>query len=379
MYKHFFFLFLLLLPSVAGVAVSPSKLVFDDLVVGQVRQGYFFVVANSNQTYYLTSSCPQARLPNQVNVNGREKVEFTVLIKEDKASAFDCSILVEEAKQTNKLVISNAASVRLILNTTTKKQPKLRISLLEVLGTEADQQIPIKLGLQNKGNVKIEPTLVFGLNNNKIRKSISSVRAGEQFQQLVTLEPLPKGQYNGTLSIVDGTLTLAQKNFTLSVAGIEESIGKVVITNVSITPGKTTKIKIAISNKADVALAVKPHVEFWYKDSLIKTVEGNQTFIQNTGELYVYEKLKRGTYTAVVSVQYNKKTTKTHEHTFMVGRNLNPTGWMVKKVGKENLLFIGLMILLVLIMVGKKYIKKCLQRFRSLFVLDKNSMSEASP
>jgi hypothetical protein len=76
----------------------------------------------------------------------------------------------------------------------------------------------------------------------------------------------------------------------------------------------------------------------------------------------IYSKLRRGEYTAKIWVEYNKKKTSYYDLDFFVGRKIGLTGYVVNNVGKENLLFFGLVLVVIVFSLFKKKIKEIYQK-----------------
>lgn len=359
MLKKFLFLFFIFLPLVSAASISPSKILIDDLFLGETSFGYFFVVSDGTEkTFSINSTCAEIVVQDKIIVKNRKKVDFKVLIKEDKLENFDCSIFVEELNSNKGLSLSNTAKLDIILKTTNQKNINSKIYKVEAFISEENQDIPIIVGLQNFGNTKLDPVLNFKISNKEQSINFGSISPKEKFQKLFKLNPLHPGVHNAELVLTQNNLILDKSYFNLTILRVDQNFGKVTIENVNITHGKLTKFEVTVKNHAPAIQNSKLNIELYKKGKFIKVLQSNQTYVKDTSKLTVYDKLNRGSYTADVKVIYNNKESDIVKKSFKIGRSLNPTGFVVNSIGQENATFLLILLIIILVFVSKNYVKK---------------------
>tara|TARA_Y100000310_G_C20637908_1_gene792238 strand:+ start:778 stop:1914 length:1137 start_codon:yes stop_codon:yes gene_type:complete len=366
MIKKIIFLFFLLLPTVNAIGISPSQITIDNIIVGEEIKHYFFLISPSEGTYLLKSDCKEIHLPQTVTAKDKTKVEFFVKLIEEPSHDLICSIFIEKKKEETGLTVSNAIQLTVNLRTTREKNPSVIVYNIEAIPAEALQEPIVLVGLENDGNVVLNPELEFLLEN-ETRHPFGKLRAGERIQKMFKLAHLPPGRHIVNLSVKERELNLGRKIFEIKVLSATASQGKVVIENVSIDPGKLTKISVRVRNDSPVLVNAKAIIEFYKKDELIGLSESNETQVFDVEELNVYKKLKKGDYKAEVRVVYNQKRTLVHEVEFSVGRQSNITGFVVNQVGDGNLVFLGILFLIVLLVVLKRHFGKIIGFFRKIY------------
>jgi hypothetical protein len=372
MKKQIFFLFFLLIPGVLSVGISPSSITMDDVYLNEEMQNYFFLVSHEKPTNFnLRSDCIEIKVPQKVEVSGTKKVEFLVNIKEEPAFGLTCSIFVEEEKNTDQISVSNTMQLIVMLNTTKDKNPLLEIYNVEALPTEIGQESIIFVGIENKGNVQLNPELEFNIGLNKSVESFGKIRSKERIQKIFKIKTDKIGVYKSNVTLKENDHIFDNKFFTLEVFSPDVSYGNVIIENVSVTKGELTKIDLKIKNNSPVPVKARSYIEIYKNGELINVIESNETQIFEEETLSSYIKLKRGSYRFDSRIFYNQKKSSIYSQEFFIGKEVTMTGFFVNTVGAGNLIFVG--VLLVVLLVGflikkrKLVIKKIRKILRKVY------------
>lgn len=214
MIKKILFLFFIFLPSVIGVGLSPSQIMIDDVVLNEEVGSYFFLVSNEKPTAFnLRSDCVEIKVPPKVEVEGTKKIEFLVNIKEENAFGLTCSIFIEKEKNENEISVSHTMQLLVGINTTKDKNPQLEIYNLESLPAEIGQESIIFVGLENKGNVRLNPLLNFNIGLNKSLFEFGTIRSKERIQKVFRIKTDKIGVYKINLSVSEKDHVFDEKFF----------------------------------------------------------------------------------------------------------------------------------------------------------------------
>src|SRR3989344_9465779 len=207
MIKKIIFLLFLLVPAANAMGVSPSQITLDNIIVGEETVNYFFLISPNGGTYLLTSDCKEIHLPQTVHVKDRTKIDFSVKILEEPSHDLTCSIFIERKKEeTKQLTVSNAIQLTVTLKTTEEKNPSLTIYNIESIPVEEGQEPVVLVGLENDGNVVLNPELEFFLLDNKTEQPFGKLRVNERIQKIFKLAPLNEGLHIVNLSVKEREL-----------------------------------------------------------------------------------------------------------------------------------------------------------------------------
>jgi hypothetical protein len=270
MIKKLIFLFFLLIPGVLGVSVSPSKLLLEDVVVGEESIHYFFLISpNEVKTYNIGTTCKEISIDRQVEVFGRQKIEFKVQLEEEPSFELDCKILIEQQVKDKEISVSNAAQISVKIDTTADKKPNVLLYFVRALSSEEGFEPVVFVGLENNGNVVLEPKLEFEALDNVSSYSFGKILVGERIQKAYNLPALDEGIYLINLSVKEKDRVLSRKTFSLNVLSSSSVNGKVLVESVNVTPGKLTRFNVLVRNGSPVPVESRAKVEIYKKNELV--------------------------------------------------------------------------------------------------------------
>ena len=351
------FLLFLILQDVAAAAVSPSRITFEGLALNEETKGYFFILSpETEKTYILYSDCTQLKLPRTEIVKGTKKVEFMVKATQDKPYPLLCSIFVEEERSGRNIGVIESARIIVSINTTEILTPSLFIYHLDALPSEEFVEPLVTLGLENNGNMLLDPKVELATSSNTTIHHFGLIRPRERLLKTFLSNHLASETYALNVTALYANNLTTSKTTNLEVLPASAVYNLVFIDNVSITHGTFTTLSVLLRNDSPVPVKTRVRAEVYRNDDLVDVLESNETMIFENGEIRLYTKLKQGKYRIAVIADYNGKQTPAETLELEITGVFLTGASVVKNVGTENIVFA--LILLVLLIVGIRNRKK---------------------